>query len=194
MPDPTPLNLQVLVLLPLLIFLARILDVSVGTLRIIFVSKGFKGLAALLGFVESLVWVLAISQVFQNLNSWVTYLAFAAGFAAGNYVGILLEERIAMGSQLIRVITRRDAGELDSYLRQAGYAVTSVDAEGIDGPVKILFTVCKRRELEKILGIIKCYNPNAFYTIEDVRFVKETFLPQLPKRRLFPVLSLRHKK
>lgn len=190
----TDINWQVVVLLPLLIFLARILDVSVGTLRIIFVSKGFKGLATLLGFIESLVWVLAISQVFQNLNSWVTYLAFAGGFAAGNYVGILLEERIAMGSQLIRVITRRDAEALDSYLRQAGYAVTSVDAEGIDGPVKLLFTVCKRRDLVKILGIIKSYNPNAFYTIEDVRFVKETYLPPLQPRRLFPLLTLRNKK
>jgi len=192
--DIGTVNWQVVVILPLLIFLARILDVSVGTLRIIFVSKGFKGLAALLGFVESLVWVLAISQVFQNLNSWITYLAFAAGFSAGNYVGILLEERIAMGNQLIRVITRRDAEELDLYLRQGGYAVTSVDAEGIEGPVKILFTVCKRRELEKIIGIIKCYNPNAFYTIEDIRFVKETYLPPLQKRRLFPLLTLRNKK
>jgi len=192
--DTVTVGWQVLVLLPLLIFLARVLDVSVGTLRIIFVSKGFKGLAAVLGFVESLVWVLAISQVFQNLNSWATYVAFAGGFSAGNYVGILLEERIAMGNQLIRVITRRDAEALDDYLRQAGYAVTSLAAEGIEGPVKILFTVCKRRELEKIIGIIKCYNPNAFYTIEDVRFVKEAYLPPIQKRRLFPLLTLRSKK
>jgi len=165
-----------LLLLPLLIFLARIVDVSIGTLRIIFVSKGFKGLAAVLGFFESLIWVLAISQVFQNLNNWVTYVGFAGGFAAGNYVGILIEERLAMGNQIIRVITRRDAEALDGYLREAGYAVTSMDAEGIEGQVKILFMVCKRRELAKVLGIVTCYNPNAFYTIEDVRFVRETYL------------------
>lgn len=165
-----------LVLLPLLVFLARIIDVSIGTLRIIFVSKGFKGLAALLGFFESLIWVLAISQVFQNLSNWVTYVAFAAGFSAGNYVGILIEERLAMGNQIIRVITRRDAEALDGYLREAGYAVTSIDAEGIEGQVKILFMVCKRRDLSRVLGIITCYNPNAFYTIEDVRFVREALL------------------
>ncbi len=165
-----------LLLLPLLIFLARIIDVSIGTLRIIFVSKGFKGLAALLGFFESLIWVLAISQVFQNLSNWVTYVAFAGGFAVGNYVGILLEERLAMGNQILRVITRKDAEALDGYLREAGYAVTSVDAEGIEGAVKILFMVCKRRDLAKVLGIVTCYNPNAFYTVEDVRFVRETYL------------------
>ncbi len=180
-----------LIILPVLIFLARILDVSVGTLRIIFVSKGMKYLAALLGFFESLVWILAISQVMQNLSSWITYVAFALGFAAGNFVGIFIEERIAIGNLIIRVITRRDATELVRYLRESGYGVTSVDARGETGEVKLIFTVCKRRNLEKIIGIIKRFNPRAFYTIEDVRFVQEAFLPPLQKRRLFPMMSLR---
>ena len=194
--DPTffSSDIFVLVVLPLLIFIARILDVSVGTLRIIFVSKGMKYLASLLGFFESLVWILAISQVMQNLNSWVTYIAFALGFSAGNFVGIFLEERIAMGNLIIRIITRRDATELVRFLRESGYGVTSVDAEGESGRVKLIFTICKRRNLEKIIGIIKSFNPRAFYTIEDVRFVQDTFLPPIQRRRLFPLMSLRNKK
>ncbi len=183
-----------LLILPLLVFLARIIDVSIGTLRIIFVSKGLKNFAAILGFFESLIWLLAVTQVMQNLNSWQTYVAFALGFAAGNYVGVALEERIAIGNMLIRVITRKEADELVNVLWQAGYGVTSVDALGESGPVKLIFTIAKRKNLAKILAIIKKYNPNAFYTIEDMRFVNETYLPPLSKRSLFPRLALGKRK
>lgn len=183
-----------LLILPLLVFLARIIDVSIGTLRIIFVSKGLKNFAAILGFFESLIWLLAVTQVMQNLNSWQTYVAFALGFAAGNYVGVALEERIAIGNMLIRVITRKEADELVNVLWQTGYGVTSVDALGESGPVKLIFTIAKRKNLAKILAIIKKYNPNAFYTIEDMRFVNETYLPPLPKRTLFPRLALGKRK
>ena len=91
-------TLYICFILPLLVFLARILDVSIGTLRIIFVAKGLKHFAAMLGFFESLIWLIAVTQVMQNLNSWQTYVAFACGFAAGNYVGVVLEERIALGN------------------------------------------------------------------------------------------------
>lgn len=120
----------VYIILPVLVFLARILDVSIGTLRIIFVSKGLKHFAAMLGFFESLIWLIAVTQVMQNLNSWQTYIAFALGFGAGNYVGVVLEERIALGNLLIRIITQKEADELVDVLRKAGYGVTSVDARG----------------------------------------------------------------
>jgi uncharacterized protein YebE (UPF0316 family) len=180
--------------IPILVFLARILDVSVGTLRIIFVSKGFKSYAALLGFFESLVWILAVSQVMQHMDNWVTYAAFALGFSVGNYVGMAIEERIAIGNQIIRIITRHDATELVGYLKESGYGVTSVDAVGESGPVKLIFTVAKRRKLETIIAIIKCYNPNAFYTIEDVRFVKETYVPPVTGRGMVPFRALRIRK
>jgi uncharacterized protein YebE (UPF0316 family) len=183
-----------LISIPILVFLARILDVSVGTLRIIFVSKGFKNYAALLGFFESLVWSLAVSQVMKHMDNWVTYAAFALGFSVGNYVGMLIEERIAIGNQLIRIITRHDATELVGYLQDNGHAVTSVDAVGESGPVKLIFTVAKRRKLETIIGIIKRFNPNAFYTIEDVRFVKEAFVPAVTGRGMIPFRALRIRK
>lgn len=166
-----------LIVVPLLIFFARILDVSMGTLRIIFVSKGLKYLAPVLGFFEAMVWVVAIGQVMQNLKSWETYIAYALGFATGNFVGIFLEERIAVGNLVVRIITRRNADELLVFLRGAGYGVTSSDAEGEAGPVKLLFLVCKRRDLKEIVRIVKRFNPRAFYTVEDVRFVEQAFLP-----------------
>jgi uncharacterized protein YebE (UPF0316 family) len=157
-------------LLLMMIFFARILDVSIGTLRIIFVSKGLKYWSALLGFVEALVWIVAISEVMQNLGDWQTYVAFAGGFAAGNFVGIVLEERIAFGSLIIRIIVRHETSNLVSRLRAAGYAVTCVQGQGETGEVKVVFTLVKRRQLAKIVAVIEEHSPKAFYSIEDVRF------------------------
>lgn len=168
----TNLNSQLVLLL--LIFFARIMDVSVGTLRIIFVSKGLKYWSALLGFVESLVWILAISKVMQNLGDWQTYVAFAGGFAAGNFVGIVLEERIAFGSLIVRIITRHEAPKLIRQLRIAGYGVTSVDGKGEVGEVKVIFTLIKRRQLTNVISVVKKFSPKAFYSIEDVRFASGT--------------------
>ena len=183
-----------LLLIPALIFLARVIDVSIGTLRIIFVSKGLKYWASLLGFLESFIWILAISQVMQNLGSWFTYVAFAGGFAAGNYVGIVMEERIALGNLIIRVITRHDAGKLVRHLRNTGYGVTSLDAQGESGQVKVIFTLVKRRQLEAVTKSIKKYSPNAFYSIEDVRFAKETYYPPQRVSAKKPAMELRPRK
>ena len=182
------------IILPVLVFLARILDVSMGTLRIIFVSKGLKYFAAMLGFFESLTWLIAVTQVMQNLHSWQTYVAFALGFGAGNYVGIILEERIALGNLLIRIITQKEASELVNVLWSQGYGVTSVDARGESGPVNLIFSITKRKNLDKIIAIIKEYNPNAFYTIEDMRYVNQTYPAPLTKRSLFPYMGLGKRK
>lgn len=181
-------------LLLTLIFFARILDVSVGTLRIIFVSKGLKYWAALLGFAESFIWILAVTKVMQNLGDWQTYVAFALGFSAGNFIGVAIEERIALGNLLIRIITRVEANDLVNALWKAGYGVTSVDAQGESGPVKVIFTVAKRKKLNRILQTIKTYNPNAFYTIEDMRFVNSGYSHPIIKRTLFPRLALGKRK
>jgi uncharacterized protein YebE (UPF0316 family) len=175
--------------LPFLIFAARITDVTLGTLRIIFISKGKKYLAPLLGFVEMIIWILAITRIFENLDNWACYLAFAAGFATGNYIGMVVEEKIALGVELIRIITRKEATDLIDTLRERGYGLTYITAKGSQGEVGIIYSVIKRSDLKEFVAFMNRFNPNAFYTIEDIRFVnKEIFRPsgsRLSRRSLF---------
>jgi uncharacterized protein YebE (UPF0316 family) len=161
------------IILPLIIFSTRICDVTLDTLRIIYVSRGLKFLAASIGFIEVLIWLFAITQIFKNLTNPLYYVAYAGGFAMGNFVGIFIEERMAIGTVVIRAITQKDATELIALLRSAGYGVTHVDAHGAQGPVKVIFTIVKRKDVDHVLGIIKSKNPLAFYTVEDVRSVRE---------------------
>jgi uncharacterized protein YebE (UPF0316 family) len=161
------------VILPILIFCSRIVDVSIGTMRVIFITKGYRMLAPLFGFFEVLIWLIAVTQIMKNLSQPFYYIAYAGGFAAGNFVGMFIESRMALGVVLVRVITRNGASELIEYLKSQNYGVTAVDAEGLFGKVKILFTVTKRSEVKHVIAAIQQYNPQAFYTIEDVRFASE---------------------
>jgi len=158
-------------LLPLLIFLSRIVDVTLDTLRIVFISRGNKVIAPILGFFEILIWLIAITRIMDNLDNVTTYIAYSAGFAVGNYVGLKVEEKLAMGMQMIRIVTGRNASELIGTLREQGFGVTAVDAEGKDGPVHVIFLVTKRQVAKEVISIVNNYNPKAFYSIEDVRSV-----------------------
>jgi uncharacterized protein YebE (UPF0316 family) len=160
--------------LPLLIFLARVTDVSVGTIRVILLNRGMRLAAPVLGFFEVIIWLLAIGQIMKNLSNPTCYLAYAAGFASGNYVGLLLEVKLAMGLAMVRVMVSSDSTRLRRFLVKAGYRVTLVNAEGSRGPVDILFTVVRRRHLRRVIDLIQRLNPKAFYTIEDVRFASDT--------------------
>jgi uncharacterized protein YebE (UPF0316 family) len=171
-----------LVILPVLIFIARVVDVTFGTLRIIFIARGLKLLAPLVAFFEILIWLVAIGQIFQNLGSAINYIAYAAGFAVGNYVGIIVEERMAMGLMLLRIITQYDAENLIIELKSKDFGVTAVDALGKRGPVKLIFLVVKRKDLDTVIGMVHRNNPNAFYTIADVRSAKGGNIPQLPRK------------
>jgi len=174
-------NLYSYLILPLLIFFARICDVTLGTLRIILTSKGQKYIAPFLGFIEMIIWILAITHIFQNLNNWACYIGFAAGFAMGNFVGITLEERLALGYELIRIITNKEAEELISALREEGYVITSIQARGSTGEVGIIYSIIKRSDLKNFVSFMKKFNPNAFYTIEDIRFVNRNILRPVNK-------------
>ncbi len=165
------------VFLPLIIFSTRICDVTLDTLRIIYVGRGLKILAASIGFFEVLIWLFAITQIFKNLTNPIYYVAYAGGFAMGNFIGILIEERMAIGTAFIRIITHNDAAELIALLKDDGYGVTQVDAKGLQGPVKIIFTIVKRKNIEHVLEIIRSCDPQAFYAIEDVRSVRRGIFP-----------------
>jgi uncharacterized protein YebE (UPF0316 family) len=174
-------NLFTWVILPVLIFTARIFDVTLGTIRIVFVSKGKKLLAAVFGFFEVLIWLLAIGQILKNLTNIFCYLAYAGGFATGNFVGLYLEEKLALGTLVIRLITGEDASSLTSFLRERGYGVTIVDAQGVTGKVHLVFMIIKRSQFRKVVKIIRSYHPRAFYSVEDVRHVsKGVFPPEEP--------------
>lgn len=159
--------------IPLFIFFARILDVSIGTIRIMFVSKGYRGKATLLGFVEVLIWIIIVAQIFTNLDNWLNYVAFAGGFATGNYVGMYIEEKMKMGIQIYRIIVNQENSGLAEELINRDFRVTSVPGEGKHGPVKILFTVAKRKRWQELSEVVNQYAPNAFYSVEDVKKVSQ---------------------
>lgn len=165
------------VVLPALIFLSRICDVTIGTLRIISVSRGHKYLAPVLGFFEVLIWVVVIGKVMENLGNVVCYIAYAGGFAAGNLVGIIIEQRLAMGTLVIRIITKEEASDLIGGLRSAGYGATTMKAEGGTGQVDVIYSIVRRSDLKDVLEIVERFNPDAFYSIEDVRFVSKHVFP-----------------
>jgi uncharacterized protein YebE (UPF0316 family) len=164
-------------LLPVLIFIARVSDVSLGTVRVIFIARGLKYFAPVVGFFEIIIWLLAIGQIMQNLSNPLCYIAYAGGFATGNYVGMRIAEKLSLGVVLIRVITSKDASELVEYLKSAEYGVTSVDAQGSAGKVHVVFSIVRRREVAGVVNLIKQFNPKAFYTIEEVGFVEEGIFP-----------------
>lgn len=161
------------VIMPLLIFLARICDQSIGTMRIIFVSKGKRNIAPILGFFEVLIWITAISKIMQNLDNYVNYIAYAAGFATGNLVGMIIEEKLAMGIQMIRVFANERGQELVQTLNKNGYGATFVEAHGARDKIHLIYTIVQRNELGRVIGVINAFNPKAFYTIEDVRAANE---------------------
>jgi uncharacterized protein YebE (UPF0316 family) len=160
-----------LFILPLLIFVARVADVSLGTLRIVFISQGRKNLAPLIGFLEIFIWLLAIGQIFNNLTNILYYIAFAAGFALGNYVGLIIENKLSLGLLSLQLIISENPENLIKTLKSQGYGLTSMTAEGVKGNVKLLVTVIKRKNKEKVLEIIRELNPNAFISIQQIQSV-----------------------
>jgi uncharacterized protein YebE (UPF0316 family) len=170
-------------LLPLLIFIARIGDVSINTIRIIYVLGGRRWTATLLGFFESFIWLMAIRQIFEHLDNWICYIAYPAGFASGIFVGMIIEERIAYGKVIVRIITRKEIKELISFLNAQNFRYTHVNAEGPDGHENLVFTVLEREKLETLLFKLKEILPTAFYTVEKVNRAAEigTIAEQSPR-------------
>jgi uncharacterized protein YebE (UPF0316 family) len=168
-------------ILPLLIFLARICDVSINTIRIIYMLGGRRFTATLLGFFEAFIWLLVIREIFKHLDNWLCYVAYPAGFACGIFVGMIIEERIAYGKVIVRIITRKDVTQLIQYLNIQHFRFTKVNAEGPDGHETLVFTVLERERLDVLLNKLKELIPTAFYTIEKVKAAAES--GALPEER-----------
>jgi uncharacterized protein YebE (UPF0316 family) len=174
------IDLYAYVILPLLVFGARVLDVTLGTMRIIYISRGKKYLAPILGFVEVFIWIAMVSQIVHSANNIIAYLAYAAGFAAGNYVGMYIEERLALGTLIVRAFVQNHTPELVTNLRSAGYGVTTVEGQGASGAVQLVYTIVQRRNLREVLAIIHQTHPHAFLSIEDLRSTQEGIFPKAP--------------
>jgi uncharacterized protein YebE (UPF0316 family) len=155
--------------LPLFIFLAEVCVVTLCTVRIIFIARGMRVRAAVLGFFEVSIWLFAIGQVMQNLSDLGCYAGFAAGFALGNYLGITIEQKLALGNLVVRVITHRDGGALAHNLNAAGYGVTRVDGRGATGPVHVILTVIPRKQLSSVVAVLKAFDPHVFYSVDDLQ-------------------------
>lgn len=178
------------VILPLLIFLSRIADVPLGTVRLIFVSRGMKYVAPIVGFFEVLIWIVVIGQIMQHLSNPMCYIAYAGGFAMGNFIGILIAEKLSLGMVLVRVITPKEVGGLVECLKQKRYGVTCVEGQGVNGPVEMVFTIVPRRDVGTVVELVKGFNPHAFYSIEEVDFVERGVFPIRKAWHQFSFLSI----
>jgi uncharacterized protein YebE (UPF0316 family) len=169
--------LYIWLILPLMVFFARVADVTLGTLRIIFISRGKKNIAPVLGFFEVFIWITVVSQIVSHAHNMLAYVAYAAGFAAGNYVGMYIEGRLAIGTQVVLAIVQEYASPLIAHLRASGYGVTAVDGAGANGEVKLIYTIVRRRCLNDVLSIIHQTHPRAFLSIQDVNSTHQGIFP-----------------
>lgn len=157
------------IILPLIICCARITDVTLGTIRIIMISRGNRVMAGFLGFFEVIIWLLAVTQVLNNLNNVACYVAYGLGFALGNFLGITLERRLGIGNQAIQIVTQDNLRTLSMLLREEGFGVTNIAAKGQKGNLDFLYVVTPRKRVQQVLDIVRNFDPGAFISITDVR-------------------------
>ncbi len=155
----------------LLIFCLRLTDVSLGTVRTIMVTRGMRKVAALMGFVEVTIWVVAITRVLGNMDNVISILAYAGGFACGTLLGMGIEERLALGHVRVRIISMDKGQQVAQTIREAGYGATLVQAEGQSGPVYMVDVVIARKEIQEINRLVNQVDATAFLTVEDARRV-----------------------
>lgn len=154
--------------IPILIFFARVFDVSLGTLRTILMITGHRSLAVVLGVAEVTIWTFAIGGVMKYLSYPTAVVGYAGGFGAGVLVGMVLEERLALGYRLVRVISNVPTVDISGLMRAEGYRVTRVDGSGMSGPVEIAFMVIRRKQLSAVRKLLKEHAPEAFHSVERV--------------------------
>jgi uncharacterized protein YebE (UPF0316 family) len=157
------------------IFLLRVMDMSLDTIRVLFVVRGRKGLAWVLGFFQSAIYILAITSVLANLDNPLNIISYAAGFATGNVVGMLIEERLAIGHIQMTIVSSRRGAVIADHLRSHGFAVTVIPARGKDGAVDMINCSVLRKEVDNIETIVLESDGEAFITAEDIRPVRRGF-------------------
>jgi uncharacterized protein YebE (UPF0316 family) len=168
---------------PLVIFALRIIDVSLSTVRILLAVRGHKRYVPLIGFFEVLIWVTAVGNAIRFLDSGWHLFGYASGFATGTYVGMKIEERLAIGYATIRVVSRHGGVEMADALRSLGYGVTEFGGQGRDGRVEVVYTVCLRRDISRVTAEVERWDPQAFITVEEPREIRWGWLQTDPRGR-----------
>ena len=166
---------------PLLIFVLRIVDVSLATTRMLLAVRGQRALVPLIGFFEVMIWLFAAGSAIQYLDSPFHVIGYAAGFAAGNAVGLWVEEKLALGLATVRIISEHGGVEVADALREAGFGVTEFAGQGRQGVVEVVFTAARRAEVPRILRLIDLWASDSFVTVEEPRSVHRGWMMQ--KRR-----------
>lgn len=168
-------ELYALIILPLLIFFARVADVSMETIRVIYISRGVKYLAPIIAFFEIIIWLLAMEVVMSDLSNVANFFAFAFGFATGTYVGLVIEEKLSIGMVILRIITTDEPSNdgIVTFLAGEHFGVTRLDAQGSRGAVRIILTLINRTDLPRITGYLNENFPHVFFSLEDVRYASE---------------------
>ncbi len=159
----------------LTIFGLRVSDMSLDTLRVLFVMRGRKGTAWVLGFFQSIIYVIAISSVLSQLKNPLNLIGYGAGFATGNVIGMIVEERLAIGHIHLWIISPRLGVAMAQALRAEGYGVTEISARGKDGMVSVLSVSVLRKDVPHVEALVHAQDPEAFMTSEDVRPVRRGF-------------------
>ncbi len=172
------------VLIPLLILVARVLDVTLGTVRMIFISKGEKLFSALVGFFEITIWLLALTRIMDNLTNVYAYLAYAIGFSFGTYLGVLVEERIHLGKVIVRVTTSKDSKKIIKELRDKRYTFTCIGVDGPNGKVESLHIILDKKHMNTLLNYIVKFDKKAFYTVEEAKIVTEHRFAKIPSEKV----------
>ncbi|MBN2546193.1 MAG: DUF2179 domain-containing protein [Spirochaetes bacterium] len=165
-------NIINLVLVPSIIFIAKVTEVSLATVALIFTSKGYKKLATIISFLEIFIYLFAISRLIDNMTNIFYYFSYAGGYALGTYIGIWIEEKISIGYTNIRIITKKNADKLEQKLHFEGYKTTKYTAESVSSlKVNVVNAIVKRKEINKIIQIINDFDKKIFYSVEDIRYV-----------------------
>jgi uncharacterized protein YebE (UPF0316 family) len=165
----------------LFIFIARVCDVSLSTMRTIMLVRGHRLYAASIGFFEVIIYILALNRIVSHLDNPLNLLVYAAGFATGNYVGSLLEEKVAVGILTVQVITMKDPLELTEYLRNEGFGVTVIEGQGREGTRYILQVILARRCVGQLRITVDKWDPEAFLTVFDARATKGGIFTRMGK-------------
>ncbi|MCA9131879.1 MAG: DUF2179 domain-containing protein [Planctomycetales bacterium] len=176
-------SMWTLLLSAALIFVLRVGDVALGALRISMLIRGRRGLAGMFGFVESLIWLTAAALVLGNLDSPLKFVAYAAGYACGTVLGSTLDRWLAIGDTLVRVVTPLGAPSVVGLLRDAGYYVTTLGAEGRDGQVKVILSVVPRRTVRQMLALVHKASPQSFVTFEETTPIRFVTSPAIAVRK-----------